>query len=182
MAFILATLTVLGMTAVWQEPRPVPLTSAVRVVRRGDDRLKGINTVDVLVNELSSDSVTCGISRPALQQAAVSALVASGVKATVSEKASSWFFTAHVTVQTARIDDRCATSVHTELRTRVDAIPEIDRYATGGEWGSLMIGELSLIDLSMIAGSPRSDHAAQIRSMVHDQATIIGRRISAANK
>ena len=182
MPLILATLTVLGITAVWQEPRPVPLASPVRVIRRGDDRLKGIDTVDVLVNELGDDSVTCGISRPALQQAAVSALVASGVKATVSEKASSWFFTVHVTVQTARIDDRCATSVHTELRTRVDAIPEIDRYATNGEWGSLMIGELSLIELSAIAGSPRSNHAAQIQDIVQNQVAIIGSRIRTANK
>jgi hypothetical protein len=165
-----------------QEPRPVPLTSPVRVVKHGDDRLTGINAVDVLVEDLTPDAARCGLSKRDLQDTAATALVAAALRATISQKASSWFYTVYVRAHTAAADQHCVTAVDAELMTRVDGIPEIDRYATDGAWGSLLVGDLSLIRTTAVASSLRADHAPRVRDTVRDQLKRIGLRIAAANK
>ena len=64
----------------------------VRVVRRGDERLAGIDTVDVVVRGLDTAPAACGVGKPALFDAATGALRRAGLRATVSARDSSWFY------------------------------------------------------------------------------------------
>jgi hypothetical protein len=171
-----------GTVAAAQEPRPVPLTSPVREVRRGDERLRGVEAVDVLIASFKGAVDRCRIMREDLQRDAKQTLIGGGVPATISERSSSWFYTIAVTVHTAAAGDRCVTALGTELMTHVEGIPEVDRYATAGTWGSLLVGQLSLIDLSDLIESAAAEHATVVRSALREQLAAIARRIVAANE
>src|SRR4029078_1864534 len=115
----------------------------VRVVRYGDDRLAGITTVDVVV--ILTGDETCGLRPGAVQESAVAALRRAGIKATASAKASSWFHTVYLRLDSGIAANECVTAVETELVAQVQGIPEADKSAGPGAWGSLLVGELSLL-------------------------------------
>ena len=155
-------------------------TPQVRVVRYDDDRLSGITAVDVVVNEMNANA--CGLSRAALQDSAVTALRAAGTTASVSAKASSWFYTVYVTAESSAADGRCVTAVRAELMAQVSGIPEADRSAPQDGWGSLLVGEMPLVRQSAMVNSSRTGHAAQVDAVVREQVTAIGARIKAVNQ
>jgi hypothetical protein len=77
---------------------------------------------------------------------------------------------------------RCATALATALIAHVEGIPEADRHAPGGEWGSLLVGALPLIeDLAVIQSEP-ANHAARVRIELRKQISAIGERIRLANR
>ncbi len=152
----------------------------VRVMRYGDDRLALVTAVDVVLDPLRADSARCGIARDALQQAVVGALQAEGMSASVSEKASSWHHTVFVTASTVFSDGHCATGLVTELMAQVEGIPVSDRGAPPGQWGSLLVGQLTLIRHNGIVSSKASAHAADVRAMVREHARAIAARVGAA--
>jgi hypothetical protein len=155
--------------------------SQVRVVRYGDDRLTGITQVDVVVS-ITGDVGRCPIDRARLQQAAVVTLRASQVEATVSEKASSWFYSVLVTAHAAAVGGSCACAISAELIAQVDGIPEADRHAAPGAWGSLLVGGLSLIRETAMVTSPAPEHPGPVETVLRAQIAAIGARISAANR
>jgi len=153
----------------------------VRVVRHGDDRLAGITQVDVVVS-VAGDAMRCPIDRSRLQQTAVETLRVARVKATVSEKASSWFYSVLVTTHSAAVGAACASAISSELIAQVDGIPEADRQLTAGAWGSLLVGPLSLIRETAMVTSPASVHAVPVQTALRAQLAAIGERISPAQK
>jgi hypothetical protein len=152
----------------------------VRVVRYGDERLKGITRVDVVVHE-TGDVHACRVGKNGLQRAATAALAEVPLAASVSEKASSWFYSLEVTTASILTGERCATSVWTELVAHVDGMPEADRYAPPGAWGSLLVGQLSLLRQSAVVSSPLAHHQTRLESTLRVQVAAIGGRIKAAN-
>jgi hypothetical protein len=143
-------------------------------------RLSGITAVDVVVSEMNANA--CGLSRAALQDSAVTALRAAGTTASVSAKASSWFYTVYVTAESSAADGRCVTAVRAELMAQVSGIPEADRFAPQDGWGSLLVGEMPLVRQSAMVNSSRTGHAAQVDAVVREQVTAIGARIKAVNQ
>ena len=183
MRIILLTVAVIsGATAAPQEPRPVPFTSPVRVVKRGDERLHGIRMVDILVGNLSAAAARCGLLKGSLQQAARDALTTAQLGTSISEKDRSWFYTVHVTSDTIATSGRCVTALRTRLVTQVDGVPEVDRFATSGEWGSLLVGEMVLIEESALVESAAADHAARVRHAIREHTSTVGTRVKAANQ
>jgi len=152
----------------------------VRVVRYGDDRLTGVMSVDVVVS-MSPGGEACRLTSSALQDAAVAALRQSGIKASVSARASSWFYTVYVRLASVAAADRCVTAVETQLVAQVQGIPEADRDAPAGAWGSLLVGELSLLRESMMAVSPPAAHPARVEATVVEQLAAVGERMKRAN-
>jgi hypothetical protein len=155
--------------------------SQVRVVRYGDDRLTGITQVDVVVS-IAGDVDRCPIDRARLQQAAVETLRALQVRATVSEKASSWFYSVLVSAHAAAVGGSCASAIGAELIAQVDGIPEADRHAAPGAWGSLLVGRLSLIRETAMVTSRAPEHAVPVETALRAQIAAIGERISAVNR
>jgi hypothetical protein len=168
-------------------PLPLLLAAAltlqagpVRVVRYGDERLEGITRVDVIVQQ-TGDAQACRVVKDVLQRTATAALAEAHVPASVSEKASSWFYSVQISITSSLTAGRCATSVWTELVAQVDGVPEADRYAAPGSWGSLLVGQLSLLRESAVVSSTPGDHQARVLSTLRVQAAAIGSRIKAAN-
>lgn len=157
-----------------QDPTPV-----VRVVRYDDGRLTGITAVDVVVHATNLEA--CGISRAAVQDAAVASLRAGGVAASVSAKASSWFYTVYVTVESSAANEHCVTAVRGELMAHVSGIPDADRTASQDAWGSLLIGEMPLVRHSGLVSSTKSEHASRVGETVRDQLSAIAVRIKTVN-
>ena len=178
-ACTVTTLDALAPAAMSSTPRS--RTADVRVVRYGDDRLTGITTIDVVVPDLDAHAASCGLSRVELQDAAVASLRAAGIKASVSGRASSWFYTIYVTVGAAAEDDRCVSSIGAELMAQVEGIPEADRHAAKDAWGSLLVGQMSLAREGVIISSSRAGHRARAEASVRDQVGAIGARIRAVN-
>jgi hypothetical protein len=156
------------------------VTAQVRVVRRGDERLAGIDTVDVVVRGLESGA-PCGLARPALFDAATSALRRAGLRATVSARDSSWFYSAIVEVDVSAGGGRCATALSTRLIAHVDGIPGADRYAPE-RWGSLLVGEMSLASELSVVQTATAGHAAAVVGSLQKQVSAIGVRIRLANR
>jgi hypothetical protein len=152
----------------------------VRVVRYGDERLKGITRVDVVVHE-TGDVHACRVVKDGLQRTATAALAEAQVATSISEQASSWFYSVQVNTTSVLMEGRCATSVWTELVAQVDGMPEADRYAPPGTWGSLLVGQLSLLRESGVVSSTIGDHQTRVLSALRVQAAAIGGRIKAAN-
>jgi hypothetical protein len=152
----------------------------VRVVRYGDERLKGITRVDVVVHE-TGDVQACRVGKIGLQRVATAALAEVPVLASVSEKASSWFYSLQVTTASILTGGSCATSVWTELVAHVAGMPEADRYAPPGAWGSLLVGQLSLLRESAVVSSPLAHHQTRLESALRVHVAAIGGRIKAAN-
>ena len=157
-------------------------SAQVREVRQGDDRLKGISAVDVAIDPVSEEAARCGITREMLQKTAVDTLAGAGLKASLSEKASSWFYTVYATVSSLTSGRQCSSSVVTELTAQVAGIPEADRHAAPDKSGSLLVGQLTLIRHNGIVSSRTAGHAGDVRSLLREHLTGIARRIAAANK
>jgi len=153
----------------------------VRVVRHGDERLAGISQVDVVVST-NGDVARCPVDRAQLQQSAVAVMGASRVKATVSEKASSWFYSVLVTTHSVAAGGTCASAVTAELVAQVEAMPEADRQAAPGTWGSLLVGPMSLVRETELITSPPVEHAARLQKLIGAQLAAIGARISLVNR
>ena len=173
MRALIAALVAAGMVEV--------ASAQVRVVRYDDDRLRGITEVDVVV-AVAGDVERCGVSRVRLQQRTIDVLRESRLKATSSEKASSWFYSVLVSAHTAAVGSSCATAMTTELVAQVEGIPEADRYAPTGSWGSLLVGPLCLVRETAMATSAATEHAGSVDITLRAQLTAIGARISAANQ
>jgi len=152
----------------------------VRVVRYGDDRLSGITAVDVVAGDMRANA--CGLSQAMLQETALTALRAAGMTASVSERASSWFYTVYVTAESSAADGQCVTAVSTELVAQVDGIPEPDRGAAPDAWGSLLVGQMPLVRESALVSSGRAEHAGRVASTLGAQVSGIGARIRAVNE
>jgi hypothetical protein len=152
----------------------------VRVVLYGDDRLKGITEVDVVVTVLG-EPAGCAISRPGLQTAAVGVLQRSRIRATVSEKASSWHYTVLMTVHKSQAGGGCASAVTTELVAQVEGFPEADKFAAPGAWGSILMGPMSLVRETDLVTSGSTDHDAALQAAAQAQVTALAERIRRAN-
>lgn len=153
----------------------------VRVVRRGDERLAGIETVDVVVRGLDAGAMPCGIDKPVLFEAATSAFRAAGLRATVSARDSSWFYSAIVGVSSNTSDGRCATALSISLIAHVNGMPEADR-SSPDRWGSLLVGEMPLVSELAVVHTTPSSHAAAVAAAVRKQISAIGERIRLANR
>lgn len=157
------------------------ITSAqVRVVRYGDDRLTGIREVDVLVTAGSS-APSCATSVAAVQRRAVEALRRANVKATVSDKGRSWFHSIVIDIRSERSDDQCASAIAAELVAEVAGIPEVDRDAPDGTWGSLLVGAMPLVRDTALVIRPALEHDAAVQATVETQVASIASRIRSAN-
>ena len=117
----------------------------VRVILYGDDRLKGITEVDVVVTVLG-EPAACAVARSGTADWATNVFSeGSRIRATVSEKASSWHYTVLMTVHRSPAGDGCASAVSTELVAQVEGFPEADKFAAPGAWGSILMGPMSLV-------------------------------------
>jgi hypothetical protein len=160
----------------------VTAAAQVRVVRRGDDRLKGISTLDVVVRGLDAAPSPCGLVRDELLRVAAAPLRAAGLRATTSDRDSSWYYSAIVDVTSAATDGRCATALTTTVIAHVDGIPEADRGAPPAAWGSLLIGEMPLVTERGVVQTPMAGHAGAVGDALRAQAAAIGERIRQANR
>jgi hypothetical protein len=144
----------------------------IRVVRSGDSRLVGISMVDVVVETRASPdakSQRCLPPRDELGRLAVATLSAATLKATLSDRASSWFHTVYVLGHATLVDGTC-----------VNAIPDADTQRPSGQWGSLLRGDLSLTRDGVLVSSPPSDPSPLLDAL-RGQLTRIARRVAAAN-
>jgi hypothetical protein len=148
-------------------------TAQVRELRHGDDRLKGITSVDVVIDPLAADGSRCGLAREAIQQVTVMALQSAGLKSTVRENASSAFFTVYVTATTVRSGSQCATSLVTDLMAHVEGAQDS---------GSVLVGEMSLIRHQGVVSSAHSAHTSNVHSVLRDHLKAIGTKVATANK
>ena len=157
----------------------VPETQ-VRMVLYGDDRLKGITEVDVVVS-VTGDTSACVVSRSALQTGATDTLRSSRIRATVSEKASSWHYTVLLTVHGRADGDRCASAIMTELVAQVEGFPEADKFAAPGAWGSILIGPMALVRENDLVTAPAREHDAEVQAAARSQVTALAERIGRSN-
>ena len=155
-------------------------SAQVRVVRRGDDRLTGINAVDVLVVG-TTVAGACAITKGAVYDRAVRALQNAQVEATVSQKDRSSYHSVVITIEVANTGSSCATAVSTDLVTEVAGIPEADNDAAPGTWGSLLIGAMSLVTRNaLVIGTP-VEHDAAVQHAVERHAAEIAAKLRSAN-
>ena len=153
----------------------------VRVVRHGDERLAGITEVDVLVRVTPDHDAPCVTERRPLQELAIATLREVPLKATLSEKSARWFYSVLITVTSTAGGRSCAAAVATELVAHVEAVPDADRAAAPGRWGSLLVGELPLVRESALVTTPAKAHDAAVHKVVRAQLASLGERIRAAN-
>ena len=153
----------------------------VRVVRYDDNRLAGIDQVDVLLTGESNDAGDCAPARTLLQSVALDALRGAGLKATVSEKARSWFYSVVISSTAARVNAHCVTALSTQLVAEVQGIPEADRYAPAGSWGSLLVGSMPLVSITDLVTSPAKEHHSAVGVRLRAQLATIAARIRAAS-
>ena len=153
----------------------------IRVVRRGDERLAGIDTVDVVVRGLDIEAQPCRLTKPALLDVAANVLRSAGLRATISARDSSWFYSAIVGVSSSASDGRCATALAISLIAHVNGIPEADR-SSPDRWGSLLVGEMPLVSELAVVQTTTSGHAAAVAEAVRKRVSAIGQRIRVANR
>jgi hypothetical protein len=158
---------------------PTNIVSQVRVVRYGDDRLAGINEVDMVVS-LTADS-SCPIAPDTLETLAAAVLRQAGLKATTSRKASSWFHSVLIDIRTVSAGGVCASAVTTELVAQVEAVPEADRSLPPGRWGSWLVGSMSLLRFTDLVTSSREEHDAAVWQSIQSRLVTIAGRLRAAN-
>jgi hypothetical protein len=154
----------------------------VRVVRRGDDRLRGIRSVDVVVIDTPPSDSECAVGTRTLQEGAVAALQATGLRGTVSAKAPSWFYTVEIDVRSLRAGEHCVTSLSADLIAHVDGSPEADRGLPANAWGSLLVGTMRLVHESALLAAPRDQHAMRVAAELRARLTAIGERVKRANE
>lgn len=157
------------------------LTAQVRVVRYTDDRLVGIDEVDVLVTVPPSPQGTCPVDRTAIQQSAVTALRARNVKATISEKGRSWHYSVLVDLLLAPAASACATAITTELVAEVAGIPDADNARPADAWGSLLVGFMSLWRGNALVVRDHGEHASAVQQAVDAHVAAIASGIRSAN-
>jgi hypothetical protein len=160
----------------------LPTQAQVRVVRYGDDRLSGIREVDVLVSKAADATSRCVSAEAPLAALARDVLQQSNIKATISEKTTSWFYSVVITVTSAVAGTRCAAALTTELLAEVQGMPEADRHVPAGTWGSLLVGHMPLIHLTGLVITPAEEHDAAVRDAVRARVTSIAERIRAARR
>jgi hypothetical protein len=153
----------------------------VRVVRHGDDRMTGIREVDVLVLPDAGTPARCALARQSLQHSAASVLREAGIAATVSERASSWFYTLRVTTASLEVGGHCVTSLMTELVAAVRAVPDADEQAAPGTWGSLLVGEMVLARATDLIHTRDTAHQQSCIERLRAQVTGIASRVRAHN-
>jgi hypothetical protein len=153
----------------------------VRVIRYGDDRLAGITQVDVLVRLAPDASGRCSVDRAAIEALSVNVLREGGVKATLSLKALSWFYSVVISAAVSGIGSYCAASVTTELLAHVEGIPEADRSAPPGTWGSRLVGEMPLVRYTDLVTTPVQEHDAAVRRSLQTRLTMLSEKLRAAN-
>jgi hypothetical protein len=153
----------------------------VRVVRKGNDRLIGITTVDVLVTSAGGAAKECRTSRAALQAQAADAARNAGLAVTVSDKDTSWFYSVVVSTNTIPVRGGCATSVSTELVAQVQAMPEADRAGGPEAWGSLLIGPMRLLVENALVSGAAEAHDALVQQTVRGQVSAIARTVRSVN-
>jgi len=159
----------------------IGVTSAqVRVVRYGDDRLSGIRHLDILVDGPTAVAGACSLAVAPIQQAAVSAVTETGLKASVSEKASSWFHTVVIGVRSLALSDQCMISLNVELLAHVEAMPLGDRQEPRTEWGSLLMGQMALLRSSGLLPSSIAARQQIVNSATRSAVIDIARRVRAA--
>jgi hypothetical protein len=157
------------------------LAAQVRTVRRGDDRLVGIRELDVLIKSRSANTPACRLTVDAAQQRVVQVFRDRGLRATISEKAPSSPYSLVVDLPSERTSTGCATAVITELVADVTAIPDADASRQPGEWGSLLIGPMTLTrETALVIGSP-VEHDAAVQHAILAQVTMVAARIRTAN-
>lgn len=157
------------------------LAGQVRVVRSGDDRLRGIDLVDVLV-VLESAQEKCQTSVPRMQGQALDAFGAAGIQATTSEKARSWHYSLVVTVRTELAGATCASAILTELVAEVAAVPEADKALPPASWGSWLLGAMPLGRESLLVIASPVAHDAAVQQAVRTHARAIAGKIRRANQ
>lgn len=153
----------------------------VRTILYGDDRLAGISEVDVVVTVTGDGSTPCPVSRPALQTSATGVLRASRIRATVSEKASSWHYSVLINVHRATAGQGCVSAVTTELVAQVEGFPEADKFAAPGAWGTILIGPMSLVREIDLVTSGAREHDATVQAAAGAQVAALAARIRRAN-
>ena len=153
----------------------------VRVVRHGDDRLSGIREIDVVVTTQAATPAACTPDRATLQTAAVTALRQAGVRATVSDKAPSWFYSLVIDARSAGLGGSCATAISTELVAQVQGIPDADREASPGSWGSLLVGAMPLVRAIDLVTATAQEHDAMVTATLRTQVAAIAAKLRAAN-
>ena len=159
---------------------PLTVAAQVRVVRSGDDRLSGIDAVDVLVTQTATGD-GCALPIAALRKAAVDALGRAGLRATASEKARSWFHSIVIDVHTTLANAICASAVTTELVTEVEGIPDADRQRPPGTWGSLLRGYMPLVRETVLVTAPPASHDASVQTAVEAHAFTVAMKIRSVN-
>ena len=152
----------------------------VRVVRYGDERLVGVAEVDVLI--VTSPVAGCRVDSAEAQELVLRLLREHGVRATASARARSWHYSVVVTVRTAPSADACVSAVSSELVAEVAGIPEADKVAVPGAWGSLLMGPMPLAHDMTLVISSRVTHDADVGRAVETQVTAIADRIRSANQ
>ena len=153
----------------------------VRVVRYGDDRLTGIEEVDVLIRLASPVHTQCPVSVADLRQRAIANLATRNIKATISEKARSWHYSIVVEVRSASTGGGCASAIVTELVAEVAGMPEGDTLRPPGAWGSLLIWFMPLRrDNTLVIGSAL-EHDAAVQRSVDEHVAAIAAAIRTAN-
>ena len=161
---------------------PATAAAQVQVVRYGDDRLAGISEVDVLVSMTTDPGGRCAVQRGGLETLAGGVLRQAGIKATTSQKASSWFYSVVISVTTAGAgSSSCASSVTTELVAQVEGIPDANLALPAGAWGSRLVGTMPLLRYTDLVTSPREEHDAAVRQACQARLIAVGEKLRAAN-
>jgi hypothetical protein len=155
------------------------LAAQTRVVRHGDDRLTGIDEVDVLL--ASAPAAACAVASAPVQQRALRALREAGIRATISQSARSWHYSVVIDLRGQAAPGGCATAVVTELVAEVRGIPEADTRLSPGQWGSLLVGYMPLLrDTSLVIG-PAVEHDAAVQDTVFAHVAAMAARIRGVN-
>lgn len=149
----------------------------VRVVRHDDDRLRIIAAVDVVVHVAGEADSRCPLSRPAFQRTAVAALRAASIPATLSERAPSEVYSLLVHVQSVTAGAGCATAVTSELVAQVNGVPDNDPAAAGGAWGSILVGQMTLLRETSLHSAAAGELEAVAQQAIRAQVTRIAGRV-----
>ena len=152
----------------------------VRVVRSDSARLAAVEAVDVLVTHGNAASPACDVTTRAIGTGAVDTLGAAQVRATISDKARSWFYSLVIELHTRQHGASCATAMSTELVAEVEAVPEADRHAPPGAWGSLFRGYMPLAHEADVVVGPPAGHDADVQRAVAAQVAAVAARVRAA--
>jgi hypothetical protein len=160
---------------------PAAAAAQVQVVRYGDDRLAGITEVDVLVSLTEDPAGRCPVERAGLEALAGAVLRQAGITATISRKASSWFYSVLIDVTTAAAGSSCASSLTTDLVAQVEGIPDANRGLPVGVWGSRLVGAMPLLHYTDLVTSTREEHDAVVRQAGQVRLVVVGEKLRAAN-